>query len=187
MWLINMCKNSRHGSHICDWLISLIIMWIVNMHKNSRHTSTRIQSARKASWNPEGVEPVHSNPAEINPGSLKWMEIRKYFSSELMRQIKQKNVYGVENPLSRSFLGRYARIYVTWLIDMCARIHDTHRSRHEWVAWHIWTSYVTHMCDVLSAASMHRRTHVWHSYVGHSYEFTTRISHVTNKSRCTNE
>jgi len=44
-------------------------------------------------------------PADINPSSLKWVKIRKKFSSELMVQIKQKSVYGVENPRPNSFLG----------------------------------------------------------------------------------
>jgi len=33
-------------------------------------------AARKASSNPAGVEPVHWKPADINPGSLKWVQIR---------------------------------------------------------------------------------------------------------------
>jgi len=33
-------------------------------------------TARKAPWNPVGVEPVHRKPADINPGSLKWVQIR---------------------------------------------------------------------------------------------------------------
>jgi len=54
-----------------------------------------------------GVEPVHWKPADINPGSLKWVKIKMHFSSELIVQIKQKKVYGVETPLPRSFLGGY--------------------------------------------------------------------------------
>ena len=30
----------------------------------------------KASWNPGSVEPVHCNPADINPGSFKWVDMR---------------------------------------------------------------------------------------------------------------
>jgi len=76
--------------------------------KASAHTHTGMcayTSTRKASWNLVGVEPVHRKPADINPGSLKWVIIRKYFSSELMVQIKQKGVYGVETLLPRNFLG----------------------------------------------------------------------------------
>jgi len=57
-----------------------------------------------AFWNRVGVESVHRKPADINPGSLKWLKIKIHVSSELMVQIKQKGVYGVENPLSRSLL-----------------------------------------------------------------------------------
>ena len=32
---------------------------------------------RKASWNPASVETVHWTRADINPGSLKWVKIRK--------------------------------------------------------------------------------------------------------------
>ena len=39
--------------------------------------------ARKASRNSAGVEPVYCKPADINPGSLKWVKIRQHFSSEL--------------------------------------------------------------------------------------------------------
>jgi len=44
-------------------------------------------------------------PADINPSSLKWVNIRKKFSLELMVQIKHKSVYGVETPHPNSFLG----------------------------------------------------------------------------------
>jgi len=62
-------------------------------------------AARKASWNPAGVEPVHWKPADINPGALKWVKIKMHVSSELMVQIKQKGVHRIETPLPRSFLG----------------------------------------------------------------------------------
>ena len=65
----------------------------------------RPRTARKASWNPAGIEPVHWKPADINPSSLKWVKIKVHVSSELLVQIKQKRVHGVENPLPRSFLG----------------------------------------------------------------------------------
>jgi len=31
--------------------------------------------ARKAAWNPAGVEPIYWKPADINPGSLKWVQL----------------------------------------------------------------------------------------------------------------
>jgi len=36
-----------------------------------------IYTARIASWNPLGVEPVHWKPADIKPGQLKWVKIGK--------------------------------------------------------------------------------------------------------------
>jgi len=50
-----------------------------------------------------GYEPRHS---------LKWVKIRKYFSLELMVQIKQKRVYRVENLLPKSFLGGVTPTYL---------------------------------------------------------------------------
>jgi len=62
--------------------------------------------ARKACWNPVGVNPSHWKPADIYPGSLKWVEIKMHVNSELMVEIETKGVYGVENPLPRRVLGQ---------------------------------------------------------------------------------
>jgi len=67
----------------------------MTLELTSIHYATRKAAWSFKSWNPAGVEPVHWKPADINPGSLKWAKIGKYFSSELMVQIKQKKVRGV--------------------------------------------------------------------------------------------
>ena len=41
------------------------------------------QTARKPFWIPAGVNLFHSKPADINPGSLKWVKITKYLRSKL--------------------------------------------------------------------------------------------------------
>jgi len=61
-----------------------------------------VQPARKDSWNPASVEPVQWKPVDVNPVSLKWVETRRYLSSELMVQTKQKKVYGVESHIQEA-------------------------------------------------------------------------------------
>ena len=43
---------------------------------------------QKTARNLAGVEPVRWNPADLNPGSLKWVKTRKYFIPKVMVQIK---------------------------------------------------------------------------------------------------
>ena len=122
------------------------------------------KSARKASWNPAGVEPVHRKPADINPGSLKWVKISMYFSRKRMVQIKQKGVYWVENPLTRSFMGGVGIIFVLpiycFYVSMLL-IHHGYWYSH--VSWRICIIYqslqhtATH-CNTLQHTATHCNT-----------------------------
>ena len=50
-----------------------------------------------------------------------------HFSSELIVQIKQKGVYGVENPLPRSFLGGIdTHIYMYIYVYICAHVNKSY-------------------------------------------------------------
>jgi len=68
-----------------------------------------VYTAGRAPYYPAGVNPIHNEPADIDPGSLKVVQISKYVPSELIIHIKPKGVYGVETPPPKSFL---VRIYI---------------------------------------------------------------------------
>ena len=63
-----------------------------------------LQPARKPSWKPAGIEPIHWKPVDMNPGSLMMVRIQNTFSAESIAQIKQKTGSGVEN-LTRNLQG----------------------------------------------------------------------------------
>jgi len=104
-------NSSIRSETVCVFVCTRMQTWVGMTQKHwwlisklrRRDSGHARQFARKSSWNPAGVESVHWKPADINSGSLKLVEITKYFSTEL--QIKQKTERGVEPPLSRSFLG----------------------------------------------------------------------------------
>jgi len=67
----------------------------------SVYPHTKLLGIQRVS-NPSTENQRISTPAHSN--GYKW---EMHVSSELMVQIKQKGIYGVENPLPRSFLGGY--------------------------------------------------------------------------------
>jgi len=132
--------------------------------------------------------------------------IGKCVSSELMVQIKQKRVYGVENPPPRSFLGGMiqcrgpAFIYVTWMrrpaficvtwgprIHICnmnaeARIHICDMGpQHSYV----WQNSVIFTC--VAFISMTWLVHICdgaHLYVWHgSFKCVTWLIYVCDMTR----
>jgi len=82
-WLIHMWRDA----FICN-VNHLYGIWLIHTWRDSFICDTTHHPARKASWNPAGIETVHWKPADINPGSLKWVKIKMHLSSELMIQIK---------------------------------------------------------------------------------------------------
>ena len=68
-------------------------------------------SARKTSWNPVGVEPVHWKPEDINPGPLNWVQMRnaRQFGANGTNQIK-RCIRG-RKPAAKKLFGR-VRIYL---------------------------------------------------------------------------
>jgi len=79
--------------------------------------STYEHTARKASWNPAGVEPVLWKSADIKLSSFKLVKIRKYLSSELMVHIKQvKEGIRGRNPVYKRLVGRC--MYIFWFMTI---------------------------------------------------------------------
>jgi len=123
------------------------------------------KSARKSSWNPAGVEPVHRKPSDINPGSLKWVKISMYFSRKLMVQIKQKGVYGVENSLPRSFMGGAGIIFVVLIYCYYLSLLLIHHGYwYSHVSWRICIIYRSHILPLQHTAThcntlQHTATH----------------------------
>jgi len=66
-------------------------------------------TARTASWNPAGAEPMHYNykTADIEPGSLKWVKSGKYFSLELMVQINKRRYAALKPSFEEVFWAVY--------------------------------------------------------------------------------
>jgi len=105
-------------------------------------------------------------PAVINPGALKWVKIRKPFSSELMVQIKQQSVYGVEAMHATSCLGgvyvcisnnTYTHIYIYFYIH----VHTTNVRKYIYIHIYIYSQVCRSLCANTHPTYMHICTYVW--------------------------
>ena len=136
--------------------------------------------ARKASWNPAGVEPIHWKPEDLDPGS------------PIVVQINLKGVYGVAIPPKRSFWCGICDMIISIIIVSCCAwwamsSHVTYmiESCHtcEWVKAHTWMSHVTHIKH--SSLVLRMMGHVTHdSCVCHdSFTCVTWLYHIRDMTR----
>ena len=81
------------ATHYCNTLLTFVrVARFMRMCHMIHSCLCHENSARKASWNEAGVEPVHWRPADSNPNSLMWMNIRKQFSLELFVRLHLNSV-----------------------------------------------------------------------------------------------
>jgi len=103
-----MRRKEKYITHKC-----ISYVWDVCSHKLYE---SRTLSARKASWNPAGVEPISWKPADSTPAhSLRWYKSTITLSSELVVQINLKGVYGVKiQPPMKHWCGNESWTVICW-------------------------------------------------------------------------
>ena len=70
----------------------------------------RVYAARKKSWNPAGVEPVHWKLAHIDLAHVLVVQIRNELEFGVNGTNPRKGHKGVEIPHPRSFLGGHYKV-----------------------------------------------------------------------------
>ena len=140
-WLFCVCAH--------DWLERII--------KGGKQV---MYAARKASWNPAGVEPIHWIPADINPGSLKWVQMgnaREFGANGINH--KKGCIRGRKPAKSRIQEVCWA-VCVMWLCLVCEKNSVLSGTRHAvvyagFVMWGLWHGAYKTMCSMRKDHSVH--------------------------------
>ena len=122
-------------------------LYVQKRHVNVENIYTLAHTALKAPWNPAGVEPIYYKPADIDPGSLKWVKIKvTRFVRDDGTNSNKRGSRG-RKPASRKLLVRYAcrglrvrQVRRTLKERDESRRHSLHYTTHT-----VWFERRTHM------------------------------------------